>query len=230
MDISDPQNLQEKTVFPGIAVGVATRNDTAFVALGGDLTILKILPSGEAIRLGTVATPGSRTTADIALKNNFAYMAYGEDLIIIDISVPGKPSIVGQAITPASARDVAVQANEIFVAGGGTWALQIYRNHLVSSIKGQHSDRFPLAPRLYTSYPNPFNSITIIEYEIPKAGPVQLKVFNSIGEEVVELVNDWQNAGRHRIFFDAKNLPTGVYVCRLRVNSWQAFQKMLIIK
>ncbi len=228
-DISDPKDPQEKIAFPEFAAGVTTRNDTAFVALGGGLAILKILPSGSAFKIGDVPTPGARSTVDIALQGNLVYMAYGEDLFVIDVSDPFRPRIVGQAITPAYAWGVAAKAKDVFVAGG-EWALQVYRNNLITNVEEEPIGRLPIAPQLYSSYPNPFNSSTIIEYEIPFAGKVELKVFNEIGNEVEALVNGWQNAGRHRAIFDAKGLPSGVYFYQLKFNEWRASKKTLIIR
>jgi len=229
-DISDPKYPQEKDVLTGFAVGVATRNDTAFVATGEGLAIIKILSSGSVLKLGEVVTPGSRTTVDIALKEKSAYMAYNEDLVIVDISNPSLPVVADHTITPAFANGVAAKSSDVFVAGG-PWALQIYRNNLITHVNDNQMEPLPFSPQLYPSYPNPFNGLTIIEYEIPKAGFVELKVFNVHGEEITGLVNDWQNAGRHRLLFEAKNLPSGVYFYRLRFNhNWQATHKMLILK
>jgi len=229
-DITDPENPEEKAGFPGIAVGVIARNDTAFVATGDGFAIFKISGLGDLVRLGEVATPGSRSTVDIALQNDFAYMAYNEDLIVVDFSDPSLPVVVNHTITPAFANGVAAKSSEVFVAGG-PWALQIYRNNLITHVDDNGMEQLPSSPRLHPSYPNPFNGVTIIDYEIPKAGLVELKIFNILGEEIMELVNDWRDAGRHQLLFEAKNLPSGVYFYRLRFNNnWQAVQKMLILK
>lgn len=231
-DITDPENPQEKAIFPGVAVGVTMRDDTVLVALGGNLVILKILSSGSASKLGELATPGSRSTVDLALQGHFAYMAYGEDLFVIDISDLGQPYIVGHALTPAYARGVAINGNgsEVFVTGI-TWALQVYRNNLITRVNETRSTRVSLSPRLYPNHPNPFNSSSVIEYNIPNSGRVELKVFDSLGKEVAELVNGWQSVGTYSVTFDANNLRTGIYFCRLRFrNNWLFTQKMLILK
>ncbi len=229
IDISDPQNPREKTTYPGIAIGAITRNDTAFVALGGELVIFKISPFGDLSKLGEIATPGSRSTVDLSLQGHFVFMAYGENLIVIDISSSAQPRIVGYALTPAYAGGVAVKSNHIFVAGGA-WALQVYRNDLITRVDEEPIHHIPIAPLLHRSYPNPFNASSIIEYEIPQAGKVDLRVFNVLGKEVARLVSSWQDAGRHRIFFDGTKLPTGVYFYRLRVDGWQRTQKVLVVR
>ena len=72
---------------------------------------------------------------------------------------------------------------------------------------------------LHPPYPNPFNNQTTIEFSIPTADNVLLKVFDVRGREVTTLVNGWMNAGRHEAVFDAQLLPSGVYFVRLELVS-----------
>jgi hypothetical protein len=83
---------------------------------------------------------------------------------------------------------------------------------------------------LHGNYPNPFNPITEISYDLPEAGTVTLKVFDMLGREVAVLVNGEKPAGRHTIRFDARDLPSGVYVCRMTANEFTASHKMMLIR
>ena len=83
---------------------------------------------------------------------------------------------------------------------------------------------------LEQNYPNPFNPESIIKYQLGNDGFVKLKVFNSIGEEVVELVNQFQKAGNHQIMFDGKELPSGMYVYRLTSGNYSESKKMILMK
>ena len=65
------------------------------------------------------------------------------------------------------------------------------------------------------SFPNPFSTSTTIEYEIKEAGPVSLKIFNNIGQEVITLVNEHQSKGTHQVKWNADGMPAGIYCCRL---------------
>jgi Secretion system C-terminal sorting domain len=67
------------------------------------------------------------------------------------------------------------------------------------------------------SYPNPFNPISLIEYEIPVQSYVSIDVYNILGEHVANLVNELQNAGRYVASFDGSQLPSGVYYYRMNV-------------
>jgi hypothetical protein len=78
--------------------------------------------------------------------------------------------------------------------------------------------------------PNPFNNSTTISYQLPDAGFVSLKVYNTIGNEMVTLVNSNQTKGSHTIHFDAKGLPSGVYCYTLRFGDQVKSNKMFLVK
>jgi poly(beta-D-mannuronate) lyase len=84
--------------------------------------------------------------------------------------------------------------------------------------------------RLMQNYPNPFNPATTLRYSIPQRGNVSLKVFNSLGKEVKELVNQEQPQGTYQIRFDASALASGVYYSTLCFNGMTATQKIILMK
>jgi hypothetical protein len=91
-------------------------------------------------------------------------------------------------------------------------------------------DIIPNEYKLGQNYPNPFNPLTTIEYQLPKSGLVQLKVYDLLGREVSVLVNEVQTEGAYTINFDAGNLPSGIYICSLRVNDFVQNNKMTLLK
>ena len=64
---------------------------------------------------------------------------------------------------------------------------------------------------LYQNYPNPFNPNTTIEFEIPNRRLIRLKVFDILGNEVTELLNEERTAGSYKIEFNTSSLSSGVY-------------------
>jgi len=84
--------------------------------------------------------------------------------------------------------------------------------------------------RLEQNYPNPFNPTTQISYSIPNSEKVKLTVYNILGNEVAELVNETKNAGTHTVKFNAQNLASGVYFYRLTAGSSTVVKKMLLLK
>lgn len=83
---------------------------------------------------------------------------------------------------------------------------------------------------LAQNFPNPFNPSTTIEFVIPQSGFVNLSVFNLLGEEVAELVNEVKDSGTHTVTFDASNLSSGLYIYTLSANGNNVTKKMSLIK
>ena len=83
---------------------------------------------------------------------------------------------------------------------------------------------------LFDAFPNPFNSSTIISYQIPKTGFVTLNIYNAVGKEVVTLLNKTIQSGNHKILFDAAELPSGIYFYRLEAGSFVETKKMVLMK
>lgn len=83
---------------------------------------------------------------------------------------------------------------------------------------------------LSQNFPNPFNPVTTISYQLKDQGLVQLKVYNSLGQEIVTLVNEVQSSGIYETLFDASNLPSGVYIYSLKVNDFVQNNKMTLLK
>lgn len=83
---------------------------------------------------------------------------------------------------------------------------------------------------LSADYPNPFNPSTVINYAVKEAGLVRLKVYDILGAEVTELVNETKEAGYHSTEFNATQLPSGVYIYILQVNGFTSSKKMLVMK
>lgn len=83
---------------------------------------------------------------------------------------------------------------------------------------------------LFQNYPNPFNPGTIINYSLEYEGLVKIKVFDILGSEVAELVNESKAAGMYSIEFKAGSLPSGVYYYTLQVNEYSDSKKMLLLK
>jgi len=91
-------------------------------------------------------------------------------------------------------------------------------------------ENLPVDYVLHQNYPNPFNPTTSIMYQLKDEGFVQLKVFNSLGQEIATLVNEKQNAGKYEIKFDASRLPNGIYFYSIRVNDFVQTKKMTLLK
>ena len=88
----------------------------------------------------------------------------------------------------------------------------------------------PVSYQLDQNYPNPFNPTTVIQYSLPQASNVTLRVFNILGQEVATLVNAVEPAGTHRAIVDGKGLASGVYIYRLQAGSFTDVKRMVLLK
>ena len=88
----------------------------------------------------------------------------------------------------------------------------------------------PFTYELHQNYPNPFNPNTTIKYEIPKRSFVELRVYDILGKEVTQVVNEEQEAGYYEINFNAANLSSGIYLCQLKAGSFIDTKKMILLK
>jgi len=84
--------------------------------------------------------------------------------------------------------------------------------------------------KLHSNYPNPFNPTTQISYQIPKNSFVNLIVYNSLGQEVAQLVNQYQITGKYTIKFDANILPSGIYLYKLQAGEFSSVKKMVLAR
>jgi hypothetical protein len=88
----------------------------------------------------------------------------------------------------------------------------------------------PVEFALEQNYPNPFNPATTINYSIPEAGNVEMKVYDILGNEVANLVNEAKAPGNYSAMFDASSLASGIYIYTLRANNFVQTKKMILIK
>ncbi|MFH0992577.1 MAG: 5'-nucleotidase C-terminal domain-containing protein [bacterium] len=88
----------------------------------------------------------------------------------------------------------------------------------------------PMSFSLSQNYPNPFNPTTTIQFELPRASQVSLKVYSIIGQEVATLVESEMTVGRHQIEFNAQKLSSGVYFYRLNAAGKTFLRKMVLAK
>ena len=93
----------------------------------------------------------------------------------------------------------------------------------------------PMQYALYQNFPNPFNPITEIQFDVPDVGVLDLVVYNLMGQQVRRLVNGEIQAGYHRVVWDGLNdhgepVSTGVYIYSLTSPSFHNTKKMVLLK
>jgi len=79
-------------------------------------------------------------------------------------------------------------------------------------------------------YPNPFNPMTTISFELLQGGNVELSVFNILGQQVVQLCDGYRPIGSYDFKFNATDLPTGIYYVRMGFDERYQVKKMVLLK
>jgi len=83
---------------------------------------------------------------------------------------------------------------------------------------------------LEQNYPNPFNPSTTIRYSVPQTSIVNIKVYNLIGQEVTELINETKSAGKYEINFESNGLASGIYLVKMQAGDFNSTIKMTLLK
>lgn len=94
------------------------------------------------------------------------------------------------------------------------------------------SNTVPTEYLLEQNYPNPFNPSTTIRYQIPQSGLVKIKIFDILGNEVADVLNEEMEAGYFSTEFNSGryNLSSGIYFIHFSVNHFSAVRKMVLLK
>jgi len=122
-------------------------------------------------------------------------------------------------------------AGNLIVAGAGNTLLIGKDTAAVSGMpESEVSTDAPDGYRLYQNHPNPFNGTTVIPFYMARAARALIEVFNSNGEKVAVILDDELSTGEHRVSFDSRNLPSGIYFYRLTVANSSVTRKMILLK
>ncbi|OGU28299.1 MAG: hypothetical protein A2057_03665 [Ignavibacteria bacterium GWA2_35_9] len=141
--------------------------------------------------------------------------------------MPTDPMVYNLKVTNAALRTASTTGGPI---GDLTWELPEGYNtpEIVTDVKEIHS--LPIEFALKQNYPNPFNPTTTINFSIGKASNVKLTVYNTLGQKVAKLVDNFMNAGAYEVKFNASRLASGVYLYRLEADNFKLDKKMMLLK
>ena len=114
---------------------------------------------------------------------------------------------------------------------GGTGPWSVMWNFRVGYIGlTQIGNAIPKEYKLYYNYPNPFNPVTKIKFDVPKPDYVSIIIYDILGREIAELVNEQLQPGTYEVDFDGTNYPSGVYYYILTAQSFSQTKRMVLIK
>jgi hypothetical protein len=95
---------------------------------------------------------------------------------------------------------------------------------------GEGDNAAPHALRLISVNPNPFNPITTISYLVPAPGPVTLAIYDILGRKVVTLTDVHHASGMYSIRWDARNVASGMYFCRIQTAGHEETAKLVLVR
>ncbi len=97
---------------------------------------------------------------------------------------------------------------------------------------GIDNNNLPTCYNLFQNYPNPFNPNTTINYHLPVASFVSLKVYDMTGGEVATLVNEFQNPGIYSAHINSQlyQLGSGIYLYQIKAGAYSDTKKMILLK
>ena len=110
----------------------------------------------------------------------------------------------------------------------GLWEAEILGSDNLTGVV--NSNAIPSDFRLEQNYPNPFNPTTTISFSIPSDQNVKIDIYNTLGQLVSTLIDNFYTTGTHNVTFNASALPSGVYIYRMESKSFTASKKMILMK
>lgn len=123
------------------------------------------------------------------------------------------------------------------MAGKGSFAvpnpainkMKLTITYMVTSVE-QKSTARPTACELRQNYPNPFNPATTIEFSLPHADHVTLKIINMAGQEIHRLVDKTLAPGTYRVQWQPHALPSGEYLYQIQAGNFKETKRLVLLK
>jgi len=236
IDVSNPANpvILESVGSEYNGRQVEILGDYAYMLnTGGDIVVYNKHNPRHLELVNTIAMPGNPD--HFTAKDHFLYIAdYANGLRILDVSNPGLPVECGYYDTTSQLLDVAVQGQYAFT-GSYDWFNILDCTEAITpnpGTSGGENNAISLQPSEFSLNlsPNPFNPQTLVEFTLPEAGDVSLKVFDTLGREVQALESGGWGLGKHTVVWDAGDLPSGIYFIRLESGGEVRTVKGLLVK
>ena len=241
-DATDPKNLVEVSkIDAGWAVhDLFMEGNYLYVAWSGyGFIILDLTDPSNPAKIGHYGfgTDCVCIPKGVYIEDNFAYVAVTKNGIkILDITYKWNPIQVGQNLNVKIDYGDFSEATGIFVRDriafivDKTSGLFVVSNDYKTQ-NGIKDDQININDfKLFQNYPNPFNLTTKIQYQVAKQGLIKLKVYDILGKEVKNLVNEEKVPGNYKVEFNATELASGIYIYKLSTEYYSETKKMILIK
>jgi len=226
--------IQLETIdFNGIAGGAFVKSDTFSVGVLEDRPIelsgyYRFAPVGDAICVVNVLVLNYFGSFLVGCGFGIDTLAAAEEYTRFAIPIfYGSP--FDTAVSVAINLKVHAQSRNAQSIGAIGLVDSLTLSTSITNVNG-HNTKHPQKFELSQNYPNPFNPKTIINYELPITNYVDLSIYNILGQKVISLVNKKQEAGSHKVEWNASEYPSGVYYYQLYTGDYMEVKKMILLK
>jgi hypothetical protein len=223
------------------AIATYARNTTTYVFAGTDDHNVKLVKSTNAVQIdatwSTVTTYEGGLISDIcADQNNIIYIAAENGVFKSTNDGDSWNNLTGEMLNFTNIKRISIDpqdANNVFALstttlykstdGGTNWS-----NATPTFVDEQKGS--PAEFKLEENYPNPFNPTTKIKFGLTDYTFVLVEIYDVFGREVATLVNEKKQAGEYEVEWNAENIASGVYYCRLTAFSDKQSRQMRTLK
>jgi hypothetical protein len=220
--IANPSQPNLLSVVSGFHSGVEVQGSYLYTANAPGFHVIDISVPNNPQVIGTLTGIGSPS---LSYSNGFVF---GGGLFSIDVRVPTAPRLSTTYPLPGSAADHLSRGDTVYVAMNSV-GVRILRHHALTGVSSDQSVNAPREIYLSPNYPNPFNSQTRIEFALPTAEILVIRLYDILGREVKTVFQGRAERGRHAVSIDATSLSTGVYFYQLLTESGKRISKPMVI-
>lgn len=222
--VDNGNNFNFIETYPSASVDNVLSHDSTFIALSS-LGIYQSMDNGKSWKY--LRLPMTQYHSGIICGNrlfagtsNGIYMSKDTGASWTDIS-----DNVGKTVVSAMAKYV----SHIFIA---TYPANIIWKRPLSETETyvKNTKHSSMNINIEQNYPNPFNSSTNICYSVPFEGPVTLKIYDLLGNEISTLINEIKYAGMYNISYSGHNLPSGLYLVRFTFGEYSQTKRLVLLK
>jgi hypothetical protein len=250
---SDGSNpwVAEVNQYAGIGKGLSLGADLSLYAVG--MFYYSVLKYSQTILTSTVMHVGAQTVTR-ELSGRAKYRGVDQVLVLDENNQPVAGVTVranftgptnGRTSAVTGADGIAILYSKFMRNPVGTWCFEVIsltksgftydpNGNIVTtqceSAEVLTKEEIEITDYNLEAYPNPFNPTTTISFSLPETGYTSLKVYDILGNEVADLVNEVKDAGIYKVQFDGSNLSSGVYVYQLQTGEYTATKKIQMIK
>ena len=183
--------------------------------------------SWDPVNTGLPVNPNGGRILSLAVSGTelFAGTWWGEVFLSTDSG--DSWTDVGTGLYALYINALAVNGTNLFAGTGGNAVWRRPLSEMITSVESVSSEP-PLTFSLEQNYPNPFNHSTTISFNLAKSDFVTLSIYDLLGREIENLVNGQRPVGEYEVNWNTKDLPSGIYLCRLQAGDFVETRKLIL--